>query len=368
MCSLGHNLRPLLQFAPSNTLCSPAPQVAPAPQRRSAHPLQKQLPFSRGPRHFPFWLVAPSPVTLRLGHAVAYAKSNALPPRLVNRSFLKSLWGYPYNGNGGASPPSRLRTRELHWGGADDLADVRLVADVKLHLTLELEGAVDGGAGADRHDGHAFVAEMEPAGVGLVHQDAAVHARVARDVHVAVYGFDAAADVRAIHADVAVDVADVAGDLRAGRERQRAVDRFDALGHLSAFTQLDGTVYRVGRFGSGMLAQRDRAIHRGGVLDLGVVRQPDRTIHGAGILGCLAGFDVDRAVDLVHAAVVAGDAGGSEDQQRQQHKQESRLHVSPRVVTVRVGCWAPTNGLAIAGSHAVNMAFCQGCQPCLPSS
>src|SRR5581483_3487539 len=217
--------------------------------------------------------------------------------------------------------------------GADDLTDVRLVAEVELHFAFELQRAVDGRAGADRHDRYAFDAEVEPAVVRLVHQDAPVHSCVAGDIDVAVHGFEAAADVRAVDNDVAIDVGGVTGHVRALRKRKCAVHRLDALGDLRAVVQLDRAVDRVGRFGRSMLTQRNRTVDGGGVFDFRVGLDVDGTIDGVGVRGSTARLHGDRTVDLAHAAVavVAGDAGGGKEQQRQQD-QETRVHGKPRAV------------------------------------
>lgn len=204
---------------------------------------------------------------------------------------------------------------------ANDLTDRRAVADMQFDLAAEFELALHDRARAD--DDARRLAAVEPA-ARLVDEKAALDARAGADVDVAGDGFDAAADVRGVEVDRAVDVRELAGDVAAAADADAAVDRFDLALDAHAFADPDAAVDRADRLHTRAVADLDRAIDRFDVLGARVVADADRTVDGVEVADRTAVLDTDAAVDL--ADVVVGERCGRGEQAAEQGGDEDGAH------------------------------------------
>src|SRR5690242_13589299 len=146
-------------------------------------------------------------------------------------------------------------------------------------------------------------AVVEPATVGLLHQDAALDVRVGADVDVASDRLQPPADVRGIQRDVPVDVGHMAAHVGAPGQLDSPVDRLDFAVDLGVAAQFDAAIDRVERTDGGAFAQGDPAIDRVGLACASAVGKGNVAIDGAEFAGTLTGGDADVAVDLVDIEV-----------------------------------------------------------------
>src|SRR5690606_4053142 len=168
-----------------------------------------------------------------------------------------------------AAPSVRRRSGRAvgHGRGAGHPADARGVVHVEGDLALELQLALDHGAGAD-DDLRPALADLhrQPVRRGLVDPDPAGHVRTDPDGDIAAHRLDAAGQVDIDQPDRPVHGLDVAADAPARTDEDAAVHRFHAVAHGRA------------------LADADAAVDGGQAVGMDVGGGADAAVHGLGSL------------------------------------------------------------------------------------
>src|SRR5205823_9843698 len=173
----------------------------------------------------------------------------------------------------------------------------------------------------------------EPA-TGLLHENAALDARLPAEVDVPSNRAQPAAHVGGLEGDLSIDVLQATPHIGAALEIHRAVHGGDLMAHVRPGTERDVTVDRGHRIRGGVRADIDPTVHGAGRSDGRAVVDPYGAVDGPDGAAVLPRGHMDRAVDRAGPALgrrhVSVDAVAGSDRHRH-HAQHGEQAITPHV-------------------------------------